>query len=121
MVQEGNPEQLRDFAKALAKEWAAPIENHRDRAVPHLRDYWRERAKEPRKAFVEGVTAVKDGFLHWECVEPLFLDSLAGWAKDAKTHRIEAAAIEGHAQIVDPLRESLRSGLAAYNALNAGP
>jgi predicted esterase len=116
---------LRDFEgvparEALAREWEKVLEQHRSRAVESLRDYYRVRGKDAKKAFEEGVKAVRDGFLHWECCDPLLLDSLAAWEKDAKKHRLDPAAVKAYQQAVVPFRESLKDGLKAFNELNKG-
>jgi len=114
---------LRDFTgvparEELAKEWAKLLEQHRDRGVDALRQHYQVRQRDPRKAFEAGVRAVHEGFLHYECADPLFLKALEDWEKDAKKLKLDPAVLKAYRLSVVPYREALEKGLREYQGLN---
>lgn len=117
---------LRDFAgvparEDLAKEWGKALDQHKDKAVDALRQYYQVRARDPKKAFECGVRAVHDGFLHYECADPAFLKSLEDWERDAKRLKIDPAIVKAYHQSVGPYAEALQKGLEEYTKLNKQP
>jgi predicted esterase len=117
---------LRDFEgvparEALAKEWAATLDRHREKAVAALKEHYRVRENDARKAFESGVRAVRDGFLHYECSDPAFLDSLAAWEREAAKWRLDPAAVKAYAAVVPPFREALDRGWKDYLEANRAP
>ena len=116
------PTFLRDYdgvpaCEALRKTWADRLEKHKDDAVKHLKEYYRKREKDVATAFTEGVAALQTGFLHYECAEEAFLESLEGWAKDAKKNKLTKAQTKAFDETVPVFRTARKKGLAAYQEL----
>lgn len=114
---------LRDFqgvpaCDALAKDWDRTMVQHREKAVEELRDFYRTRRGDAKKAFEAGVRAVQVGFLHYECADPDFLKTLEGFAKDAKKNRLDPAAMKAYRQFVEPYAKALEDGGRDYAGLN---
>jgi predicted esterase len=114
---------LRDFPGVpacddLAKEWTKVLDLHKDKGVNALRQHYQVRQRDPKKAFEAGVRAVRDGFLYYECADPIFLKALDDWEKDAKKLKLDPAALKGYRQCVEPYVDALKKGLAEYLGLN---
>ena len=114
---------LRDFEGVpardeLAKEWAKALESHREKGVESLREFYRARGKDPKKAFEAGVKAVRDGFLHYECADGAFLKALADWERDAKKLKLAPAAVKAYRQSVEGFADALEKGGRDYAEAN---
>jgi pimeloyl-ACP methyl ester carboxylesterase len=117
------PTFLRDFdgvppCDALAKEWADRLAKQKKDAQASLREFYRNRQKDPAKAFAAGVDAIRAGFLWCECTDGEFLKTLAGWKADAAKLKIGKADLKAYDDVVPVFVSARKKGLDAYASVN---
>jgi predicted esterase len=116
---------LRDFdglpaQAALARDWAEPFERHRKNADKHLREFWRQREKEPAKAFPAGVAAIKEGFLAPGAADAGLLAALEEWRGRSGPLKLPKAAVKEYDGVVVRFLAARKAGLEAFRKLNGG-
>jgi hypothetical protein len=101
----------------LAKEWDPVLKQHADAAIPHLRAYHAALQKgADGEAFAEGVAAIREGFLHFECVDAEFLKALARLRKEGKS--LPKDAVKDYERLVPDFEKALKEGEREYLKVN---
>jgi predicted esterase len=98
---------------AFAETWAPVIKAHADAAGQHFRAM--QGTKDPAEAFVEGVAAIREGFLHYECMDGDFLKQLAGWRKDKKL-KLPKEAVKDYDDLVPLYEKAIQQGYRSFEA-----
>ena len=103
----------------FAETWDPIIAAQRELAVANLRIYYQKRQQDVDTAFVAGIAAVENGFLHYECADTSFLNALETWAKDAKKWGIDAKhAKGGYKSVLVPYRKALKGAYRSVDGVN---
>jgi hypothetical protein len=97
----------------LATAWKATLEKHQEKGIAHLKKYYQAREKDVATAFEEGVAAIAEGFLWCEVEDVAFRETLEGWQKDAKKHKLSKKAMKDFG-VVEGLKVAWKKGWDAY-------
>ena len=115
---------LRSFRDVPAREELAEklektLSQQKKTAIKNLRVYYQKRAKKPAAAFAAGVTAIRTGFLHYECMDNDFLNQLDAWSKKARDFKIGRKALKDYQETVPAYRKAIEKGYREFFAVNA--
>jgi predicted esterase len=98
---------------AFAETWDPVLKEHATAAIGHLRAM--HGTKDPAEAFVEGVAAIREGFLYHECMDPEFLKQLGAWRKDKKL-KLTKEAVKEYDDLVPLYEKALQQGYRSFEA-----
>ena len=105
--------------ETLAETWKDALAEHQKAGVAHLRKYYPAmRSNDATEAFEEGVAAIVEGFLHYECADAALRENLAKWEKDAKKNKLSKKAVKDYESVVKDYGAVLKDGWDAFAALN---
>ncbi len=106
-------------ADAFAERWSKVLERHKKDATAHLKNHYRAAKKDDEvQAFAEGVRAVRKGFLHHECENLDFLETLAKWRQQAEALGIARDIVMLYDQIVPRFEQARKEGRRTFETLN---
>jgi len=102
----------------LAEQCQPILDEQKSASDQHWRDYWAAaRRKREAKMFVEGVAAIRAGFLTAACADLTFRKKLAALRKRAKELRLKKRTLKGYDAFLPDYEKALKDGARAFDAI----